>query len=100
MTTWESPWRNDSITLSHMMMRVLEQARSEGLSLQPDPDAINRDGEQWRWTLPLGPGIPVYGWEHDIVETILACDCSCPGQCGRTVVRMCGFKGPVEGFVA
>lgn len=100
MTTLESPWANDSVTLSHLMMSVLEIARSEGLSLEPDPDAINRDGKQWRWTLPFGPGIPIYSNSYDIVSTILACDCTCPGQCGRTVVRMCGWKSAAEGGVS
>ena len=81
--------------LSRLLMRLLVEARRNGATLTPDPTAGPVEGgakEQWRWQLSLPEQLDVYSHEHELVETILNCDCPCPSECGSTIVRLCTLR--------
>jgi hypothetical protein len=75
----------EDFMLRNMMVRLLAELRRQGMTVVRDEDA------DWRAVL-AGANLTLYQREIDFVETILACNCPCPSECGMLVVRMCTLK--------
>ena len=80
---------SEEFALQMLANRVLVALRESGAKV------VVPDGEDWRATIRCDFELSLWSGDRNLVETILACDCKCPSECGMTVMRFCTMKDQI-----